>query len=161
MASMPLAVETGAHAAAYLGGLLNPHDIARIEHDLATMPRSRIEGADVPRAVAMLIPLCHDVDGVPHVIFTSRPDDFGAPHAGVPDRAEERARLGRHRGARSRSRARSWDSARRAEEGEEEEEEEEEGTSEARRRNAAARTATRSPCWGPRRTFRASRRSAR
>ena len=39
MASMPLAVETGAHAAAYLGGLLNPHDIARIEHDLATMPR--------------------------------------------------------------------------------------------------------------------------
>jgi hypothetical protein len=84
MASMPLAVETGAHAAAYLGGLLNPNDIARIKHDLATMPRSRIEGADVPRAVAMVIPLCHDVDGTPHALFTSRPDDFGAPHAGFP-----------------------------------------------------------------------------
>ena len=47
--------------------------------------RTRIEGPNVPRARAVLVPLCHDeATGAPHVLFTVAPDDFGAPHVGFP-----------------------------------------------------------------------------
>ena len=84
MATVPFAVEAGSQAAGYMGGLLNPADLKRIENDLSTMKRTRIEGPQVPRAKAVLVPLCHDLDGVPHALFTVRADDFGAPHADFP-----------------------------------------------------------------------------
>ena len=84
MATVPFAVEAGSQASGYLGGLLNPADLTRISNDLSAMPRTRIEGPQVPRAKAVLVPLCHDLDGVPHALFTVRPDDFGAPHADFP-----------------------------------------------------------------------------
>ena len=84
MASMPLAVDLGSSAGAYAGGLLDPGELARIAHDLRQMKRSRIEGPNVPRARAVLVPLCHDARGVPHALFTVEPDDFGAPHVSFP-----------------------------------------------------------------------------
>ena len=82
---LPFAVEAGSAAAGYTGGLLNPADLKRIAHDLSAMPRKRIEGPDVPQARAVLVPLCHDSrTKVPHALFTVKPDDFGAPHAGFP-----------------------------------------------------------------------------
>lgn len=85
MATLPFAVEAGSAAAGYTGGLLNPADLKRIAHDLSAMPRKRIEGPDVPQARAVLVPLCHDSrTKVPHALFTVKPDDFGAPHAGFP-----------------------------------------------------------------------------
>ena len=89
MSTIPFAVEAGSQAAGYMGGLLNPADRARISSDLDTMPRRRIEGPHVPRARAVLVPLCHDVDGVPHALFTVRPDDFGAPYADFPGGARD------------------------------------------------------------------------
>lgn len=83
-ATVPFAVEAGSQAAGYVGGLLNPADRVRISNDLSGMKRTRIEGPKVPRAKAVLVPLCHDLDGVPHALFTVRPDDFGAPHADFP-----------------------------------------------------------------------------
>jgi hypothetical protein len=85
MATLPFAVEAGSAAAGYTGGLLNPADLKRIAHDLSAMPRKRIEGPDVPQARAVLVPLCHDSrTKIPHALFTVKPDDFGAPHAGFP-----------------------------------------------------------------------------
>jgi 8-oxo-dGTP pyrophosphatase MutT (NUDIX family) len=86
MATVPFAVQAGSTAAGLLnpGGLLNPADLTRISNDLSSMKRTRIEGPQVPRAKAVLVPLCHDLHGVPHALFTVRPDDFGAPHADFP-----------------------------------------------------------------------------
>lgn len=84
MASIPLAVEAGSCAGAYAGPLLNPADLKRIANDLADMKRTRIEGPNVPRAKAVLVPLCHDLEGTPHALFTVEPDDFGADHASFP-----------------------------------------------------------------------------
>jgi hypothetical protein len=85
MATMPLAMEAGSHAAAYTCAMLSPDDLRRIAHDLGSKKRTRIEGPNVPRARAVLVPLCHDEEtGAPHVLFTVAPDDFGAPHVGFP-----------------------------------------------------------------------------
>ena len=81
---MPLAVEAGSCAGAYAGPLLNPADLKRIASDLADMKRTRFEGPNVPRAKAVLVPLCHDLEGTPHALFTVEPDDFGADHASFP-----------------------------------------------------------------------------
>jgi 8-oxo-dGTP pyrophosphatase MutT (NUDIX family) len=35
------------------------------------------------------VPLCHDLHGVPHVLFTVRADDFGEQHAGFPGGARD------------------------------------------------------------------------
>ena len=85
MATVPLAVEAGSHAASYGSAMLSPDDLRRIAHDLGAKKRTRIEGPNVPRARAVLVPLCHDeATGAPHVLFTVAPDDFGAPHVGFP-----------------------------------------------------------------------------
>ena len=85
MATVPLAVEAGSHAASYGSAILSPNDLRRIAHDLGAKKRTRIEGPNVPRARAVLVPLCHDEEtGAPHVLFTVAPDDFGAPHVGFP-----------------------------------------------------------------------------
>ena len=85
MATVPLAVESGSLAASYGSAMLSPDDLRRIAHDLGARKRTRIEGPNVPRARAVLVPLCHDEEtGAPHVLFTVAPDDFGAPHVGFP-----------------------------------------------------------------------------
>ena len=85
MATVPLAVESGSLAASYGSAMLSPDDLRRIAHDLGAKKRTRIEGPNVPRARAVLVPLCHDeATGAPHVLFTVAPDDFGAPHVGFP-----------------------------------------------------------------------------
>ncbi len=85
MATVPLAMEAGSQSATYNTAMLSPDDLRRIAHDLGAKKRTRIEGPNVPRARAVLVPLCHDEEtGAPHVLFTVAPDDFGAPHVGFP-----------------------------------------------------------------------------
>ena len=86
MATLPFAVEAGSAAAGYTGGVAQScRPQAHRPRPERDMPRKRIEGPDVPQARAVLVPLCHDSrTKVPHALFTVKPDDFGAPHAGFP-----------------------------------------------------------------------------